>query len=372
MNKTINVQLKKIVDTSYKITVGSGFLTQLPKMLQKEHPASSYVIIADSVTAKLFGKKLLATLRRAGCTSIMLSVPVGESSKSQKQKTALEETMLKAGVDRRGLVLALGGGVVGDLAGFVAATYMRGIPYIQLPTTLLAMVDSSLGGKTGIDTPQGKNLIGAFHQPKAVYADLDALESLGERELRNGLVEAAKMFMTSDAASFVFLEKNLDKALMKNTGVLSEIISRAAAIKARVVGSDERESGERMVLNFGHTIGHALEKLSRYRIMHGQAVALGTLVEARIAQNRGRLSTGDYEAIKEILARLDVDCEMLRQFKSKHIVKATKGDKKSIGGQARCVILRKIGKVEEKDGRFVEAVSDAEVLKALKDVIKTL
>lgn len=367
--KTINVKLKKVVDSSYVITVGTRLLARLPQLLKKGHSASSYTIIADKTTTKLFGNKLLSKLRTAGLKTVLLSVPTGEQAKQQKHKTALEEAMLKAGVDRRGVVLALGGGVVGDLAGFVAATYMRGIAFIQLPTTLLAMVDSSVGGKTGIDTPQGKNLIGAFHQPSAVYADLDTLQNLPDAELRNGLVEAAKMFLTSDAKSFAFLEKNLERALTKDTRVLAEVISRAVRIKGVVVERDERESGERMILNFGHTIGHALEKLADYKVLHGQAVALGILVEAQLAHNLGRLSAGELAAIHTMLTRLDTPVSVLKRFKHSDIVAMTRGDKKSLAGQARYVILRGIGKVEESGGKFVEVVEDKEVIRAILSVI---
>ncbi|MSU56463.1 MAG: 3-dehydroquinate synthase [Candidatus Taylorbacteria bacterium] len=367
--KTINVQLKKVVDTSYGITVGEGLLSRLPQLLKKEHSASVYVIIADTMTAKLFGKKLQAGLRKAGCKTLLLSVPSGEASKSREHMAVLEDAMLKAGVDRRSSVLALGGGVVGDFAGFVAATYMRGIPYIQLPTTLLAMVDSSIGGKTGINTPLGKNLIGAFHQPKAVYADIDTLRSLSRKELCNGLVEAAKMFMTSDAASFVFLEKNLEKALAQDSKILVELIARAANVKARVVGNDEREDGERMVLNFGHTIGHAVERLSKYALPHGQAVGVGIMVEAQMAHNSGRLSATGLISVQTILQRLQSPISVLRRYKPSDIISATKGDKKSLAGQARYVILKGIGEVENRDGQFVETVGDTDVLQALKDVI---
>ncbi len=365
----INVQLKKVMDTSYGITVGEGLLARLPEILKKEHPASMYVIIADTKTEKLFGKKLSGEMERVGCKTLLLSVPAGEGSKSQKQKSRLEEMMLKAGVDRKAVVLALGGGVVGDLAGFIASTYMRGIPYIQLPTTLLSMVDSSVGGKTGINTLQGKNLIGAFHQPSAVYADVDTLTSLSVAEIQSGLTEAMKMFMTSDKESFAFAEKNLEKALEKDTSVLAGIISRAVRIKASVVERDERESGERMVLNFGHTIGHALEKLSKYRLLHGQAVALGIAVETQIARNLGRLSAEGLASVQAVLQRLQAPVSVLKRFTSADIISATKGDKKSLAGHAQYVILKQIGEVAVRDGQFVEAVEDGEVMKAIRDVI---
>jgi 3-dehydroquinate synthase len=367
--KTIHIQLKKVVDNSYAITVGEGLLARLPNILKESQPASGYVVIADETTARLFGRELLASLRASNLKAILLPIPAGESSKSQKHKTELEQAMLKADADRRSVVLALGGGVVGDIAGFVAATYMRGIPYIQLPTTLLAMVDSSIGGKTGIDTRQGKNLIGAFHQPSAVLADVNVLKNLPDAEIRNGLIEAAKMYITSDAESFTFLERNLDKALARDLRVLSEVISRAVSIKAGVVERDEREGGERTVLNFGHTIGHALEKLSDYALPHGQAVAVGIAVETELAYNLGRLSKKDLSAIQTILKKLQAPISVLEKFSLAEIVKATKGDKKSIGGQTRCVILKEIGKVEENEGRFVEIVSDSELKKAIFSVI---
>ena len=366
--QTTTVQLKKAVDMSYTIHVDDGLLQRLPEMLLKDHLASAYVIIADTTTARLFGKSLHAKLLKAGAKNLLLTVPAGEKAKSQLHKTRLEETMLRKGIDRKALVLALGGGVVGDLAGFVAATYMRGIPYIQIPTTLLAMVDSSIGGKTGINSAHGKNVIGAFWQPRAVYADLDTIRELPRRELACGLVEAVKMFMTSDAASWKHAKRHLGKALERDSDALAEIIARAAKVKARVVGDDERESGERAVLNFGHTVGHALEKVSGYTILHGEAVALGMLVEGEIAKKRGALSALDYDEMCSLLLRLGIDATAIRRFSPQQIVRATKGDKKSAGGHVRYVIVRCIGNVEEREGRFVFPVSDAEVMRAVKDV----
>jgi len=366
--KTIDVKLKRTVDNSYTITVGSGLLSRLPEILRKDHLASAYVIIADTTTARLFGRTLHTKLLATGAKSLLLVVPAGEQAKCQLHQTRLEEAMLRKGVDRKALILALGGGVVGDLAGFVAATYMRGIPYIQIPTTLLAMVDSSIGGKTGINNGFGKNVIGAFWQPQAVYADLDTIRELPARELACGLVEAVKMFMTSDRTSWNLAKRHLDRALGRDSDVLTEVILRAAKVKTAVVASDERESGARAVLNFGHTVGHALEKLSGYRLLHGEAVALGMLVEGEIAKTRGALSSRDYDEMRSLLGRLGIDAAALRRFSPQRIVRATKGDKKSAGGHVRCVILRGIGTVGGRGGQFIFSVSDAEVLKALQDV----
>lgn len=369
--KTIPVQLKKVIDTSYDITVGTGLLARMPKILKKEHPASSYVIIADTNTAKYFGTALCTSLMKAGCRALLLTVPAGEASKSQKQKTKLEEAMLKAGVDRKGIVLALGGGVVGDLAGFVASTYMRGILYIQLPTTTLAMLDSAIGGKTGINSSCGKNLIGTFHQPRAVYADIDTLTSLPDAEFRGGLTEAVKMCITSDEESFRVIEKKLDAVLAKDTRALEEVITRAVRIKARVVAFDERENGERMILNFGHTIGHALEKLSKYTISHGEAVAAGIVVETKLAYILGRVSAEDVHAIHKSLERLGLKTlRVIRKFAPKAVVQATTNDKKSVGGHARYVIVTSIGEVSRKSGHCVEYVGEKEVEQALEESAK--
>lgn len=368
--KTIHVKLKKVVDNSYGITVGTGLLPRLPEILRKEHLASAYVIIADATTGRLFGRSLHRELLAAGVKSLLLTVPKGERAKTQAQKTRLEETMLEKGIDRKALVLALGGGVVGDLAGFVAATYMRGIPYIQIPTTFLAMVDSSIGGKTGINSVLGKNVFGAFWQPRVVYADLDTIYGLPQRALACGLVEALKMFITSDKASWRHAVDNLDAALRKDSTVLAEIIVRAAKVKARIVRIDERENGARTILNFGHTIGHALEKLSGYMLLHGEAVALGMLVEGIISRKRDLLSEKDLKEMQRILRALGTDFTRLKGFNASAVIRATKGDKKAVGGHARYVLLRGIGHVAEHEGQYAHPVGDAEVRTALAAAIK--
>jgi 3-dehydroquinate synthase len=365
----LKVKLKKTVDESYEIIVEAGLSKRIPALLVRRYPASRYVIIADRITEKLIGKKLESGLRAKGMQTLLLVVPGGERSKSREEKARIEDLMLKAGCDRKSLVIAVGGGVVGDLAGFVAATYMRGIRYVQVPTTMLAMVDSAIGGKTGIDTALGKNLIGAFCQPEAVLADPALLRALPARQLANGLVEAAKMFMTSDARGFSYLKKHLSSALSGNPEVLARIIARAVAVKAAVVSADEKEGGKRMVLNFGHTIGHALEKLSGYRILHGEAVALGILVEGRMAMNAGALSRTDYDAIQNLLAALGTHPKILSRFAPSAVVRATKGDKKSVGGHARYVLLTGIGSVKKSGGAYAHAAPDREVLKALRATI---
>jgi 3-dehydroquinate synthase len=292
-----------------------------------------HIIITDHTTKKLFGSKVQKQYRNAK----IISVEPGEKSKSREQKAKIEDKMISLGCNRQTKIIALGGGVIGDLAGFTAATYMRGIPYIQIPTTLLAMVDSSVGGKTAIDTKHGKNLIGAFHQPEKTIIDISYLKTLPKRHMINGLVEAIKMFITSDKRSFRFVQKNLDKILEKDPKTLESLISRAVKIKKKVVKRDEKEKGLRAILNFGHTVGHAIELLSNYKMDHGHAVALGILAEARMA----KISKRNYKKIEELLNRLGFDPKELKKFKKKDLLNAMKSDKK---GQ-NYVRIKRIGKV---------------------------
>jgi len=280
----------------------------------------------------------------------------------------IEAQLFKHRCGRDSLVLALGGGVVGDLAGFVAATYMRGIPYLQLPTSLLAMVDSSVGGKTGIDTPYGKNLIGAFWQPQAVIADMNCLATLSSAHLINGLIEAIKMFLTHQSKSFYYVKKHLDRILTRDRASLTQVIYQAVSIKAAVVSQDEKESNLRMILNAGHTIGHALEHLSHYQLMHGLAVGYGLLVEAKMAEQLGYLSQDHYQEIAMLLARLGVEGRHLKKYSPERLIQATKLDKKIKSGQSYYVLLNEIGGVQCTRGRVAQVVDDRTVKKAIQAV----
>jgi 3-dehydroquinate synthase len=245
------------------------------------------VIITDHHVKKLYGDALLEKLLQRGFQVLLLSFRAGEKSKNSRVKERLEGEMLRHQCGRNTMIVALGGGVVGDLAGFVAATYMRGIPYIQIPTTLLAMIDSSIGGKTGVNTIHGKNLIGAFWQPTAVIADLNFLKTLSQEQIINGLMEAIKIFLTNDRDQFFFVQEHLAQLLIPDLTLLEEVVIKAVEQKMTLVQKDEKESGERMILNFGHTIGHAIEQVSQYKIMHGYAVGLGILVELKISELLG-------------------------------------------------------------------------------------
>lgn len=351
---------------SYAIHIGAGAISDLPKWLKRHAAKRRIVVVGDATALRYHGKQLLKHISPIQKKTLVIEVTPGEKSKTQTMKSLVERRMTKAECGRDTLLIAFGGGVVGDLAGFVAATYMRGIPYIQIPTTLLAMVDSSVGGKTGIDTDEGKNLIGAFWQPSLVIADTHFLESLSTDQIVNGLIEAIKMALTHDAKGFHYIIKHLDTALDGDARVLTEIIKKAVRIKAGVVARDETESGERMALNFGHTIGHALEYATDYRILHGIAVALGILVEAKSAELLGLLSSNQFELIRSLLSQLSISGDVLDQFDLNKIMKIVKIDKKSKLGKAQYVLLRDIGRVYDDVKRFAHPVSDAIVRQAFQ------
>lgn len=361
----IKVNLNRQINESYDVLIGEGILKKLHKPLMTVGHFSNYVIITDSVVKKLYGNNLCQQLNRLGLKTILISFKAGEKSKTQKTKTFLETRMLKKGCTRDTLVIALGGGVVGDMAGFVAATFMRGVPYVQIPTTLLAMVDSSLGGKTGIDTPLGKNLIGAFWQPKKIFIDLECIAHLPTFQILNGYYEIVKMAITSNTRLFDYAEKNLAGVKSKNPKVLRHLITESLKIKARVVEKDERESDNRMILNFGHTVGHALEALSGYKLAHGEAVALGVIAEAKISFLGGLLPIVSFRRIESLLEKSGIDKLILHKWTAKQIITAARKDKKTSGGRLRVVLIQGIGRLHRRDGMAASFVSDEIIKKAL-------
>ncbi len=365
--KKIKVRFASGQDNSYDGVIGKNCLRNghLADLLSQ---VSRSVVITDSTVKKLHGLAALRELRGRGLNVELLSFPAGENSKSQAAKTKLEHGLIKRRFGRDTLIIALGGGVVGDLAGFTAATYLRGVPYVQIPTTFLAMVDSSVGGKTAINTPYGKNTIGAFWHPKKVFIDLNHLDTLPRDHLINGLVEAVKMFLTSNRTMFRYVSDNLGGLLRKNKGILQKIIAEAVAIKARIVSRDPAESGERMVLNFGHTVGHGLEFLSGFRVTHGCAVGSGILAEAKISELLGYLNADEYGEIKDFLAKLGVSQRPLKKIKAASLINILAADKKARSGRTRYVILRRIGEAVKDNGRFVLPVDDAILVKAINCV----
>jgi 3-dehydroquinate synthase len=346
-------------DRSYEILIGRDLLSELGPRCRKLNLGSRCAIITDSNVAPHYGKETQRSLEASGFEASLITVPAGEKSKSLKYLGECYDAMAKHRLERKSFVVALGGGVVGDLAGFVAASYLRGIPFVQVPTTLLAQVDSSVGGKTGINLKAGKNLVGAFYQPRLVLCDLATLDTLPVRELRSGLSEVIKYGIIYDAFLFRRLEQQIDAALNRDPGVLAKIIARCCAIKADVVSQDETETGLRAILNFGHTIGHAIENISGYsKYLHGEAISIGQVSAARLSQNVFGLSASEAGRIQNLLGRAGLPTSVRFDASQKQkLLAAMKLDKKVSEGQIKFVLARKIGKVE-----FGQKVAEGEVL----------
>lgn len=363
----VQVRLRAIRDRSYPIWIGSGILRRLPRALPRLCPAARYAVITDARVAALHGRRLVIGLRRAGLQAALLSFPPGERHKNRDTKARIEDTLARLGCGRDSAIVALGGGVVGDLAGFVAATWQRGVPYVQVPTTLLAMLDASVGGKTAVDHPAGKNLIGAFHQPAAVWTDVAALSTLPARQFRAGLAEAVKHAAVADAALLRFLEKNAGGLARLRPGALITLVERNCRIKSAVVGRDEREAGLRQVLNFGHTIAHALENVAGYRLLHGEAVSIGMTVEATLSASLGGLRTGERERLVRLLKTLGLPTCLPRGCDTRALVRATYADKKARAGRPLYALPRRLGRTPSWAGRPVRGATDRQVLAALKE-----
>lgn len=339
-------------ENSYDISVGVETLPEIGSSIEEGHWGGEILIITDPLVNELYGDAVRAGLKRRNRT---IEVPRGERHKDLKEAAKLFDQLMKYKAHRDALIIALGGGVIGDLAGFVAATYMRGINYIQVPTTLLAQVDAAIGGKTAVNHPRCKNMIGCFYQPKAVFTDVKTITTLPARELRTGLAEVVKYGVIEDAEFFKFLEAN---AHHLNTKAFEEkdtlraalklwqtIIFESTKIKARIVEKDEKESGLRMVLNFGHTVGHAVESLTRYRAYnHGEAVSIGMVAAALIAQKMRILDADAVQRLIELLEKIGLPCEV-KSLPAAKIISAMGIDKKVIGGKFNIVLPERIGKV---------------------------
>ncbi len=278
----------KTASATYPVYVGRKLFPELAQSLQKS-AAGTFILTSPEIWA-LWGKRLLAAFPKSAQPTVLF-LPAGERWKRLAEVEKLADQLASSGADRSSILIAFGGGIVGDLGGFLASIYMRGIEYIQVPTTLLAQVDSSVGGKTGVNLAAGKNLIGSFHHPRAVFADLEVLQTLPDREFRAGLFESVKAGIIRDAALFCFMEQNADRILARDPAALERVITDSIRIKAGVVALDERESGLRMILNFGHTLGHAIEAATRFRkLLHGEAIAWGMLAALQVALVRGTVA----------------------------------------------------------------------------------
>ncbi len=333
-------------ERSYKIFIGPGILTELHEYLKQKPVGNRYLIVTDSNVADLVGEDLLQLLSGAGLPAHLITFEAGEESKNLATIEEITRKMVQAGADRKSAVIALGGGVAGDMAAFAASIFMRGIEFIQIPTTYLAQVDSSVGGKTGVNLPEGKNLVGTFYQPKAVFADIGTLATLAQSEIRNGLAEVVKYGMIKDPELFSFLEEKWWDVLNLEPHATCHIVKRSCEIKADVVARDELEGGLRRILNFGHTIGHAVEAASGYRIPHGEAVAMGMVAVAKIAASKGIFHQEDLERLDSLLERLGLPTKIPEEISRDEIADGLIHDKKAIGGKVFFVLPTGIGETE--------------------------
>ena len=335
-------------ERSYTIRIGADALGDIGKVSLRHFRGARALVVTDANVAPLYAERALDSLAAAGVQASLLRIPAGEASKSMRQLSRILDKMASLRLDRGCGAVALGGGVVGDIAGFAAAVFLRGVPYVQAPTTLLAQVDSAVGGKTAIDHKLGKNLVGAFHQPIAVVSDTSSLKTLPEREFRAGLAEVVKHAAIADARLFSFLEKNEALILERDGGVMERIVATNCRIKARVVEQDERESGLRQILNYGHTLGHAVEALAGYssELLHGEAVAIGMSAASRISCAMGRCGSGDVDRLTSLLDRFGLPTRMAEPPRLAVLKRLLASDKKTRRGSPRFVLMRKIGAVE--------------------------
>jgi 3-dehydroquinate synthase len=336
-------------ERSYPIRISPSLLENIGIDLCERKIGTKYGVISDDRVAALHGSRFMQSLTDAGIRAELLTFPAGEASKHLQTVAALSSELAQRGFDRKDALIALGGGVTGDITGFLASIYLRGIPFVQVPTTLLSQVDSSVGGKTGVDIPEGKNLVGTFYQPKAVYIDIDVLNTLPADELRGGLAEVIKYGVIHDAEFFAFLEQNREAVFALQQDVLTKLIARCCEIKAWVVEQDEREGGLRRILNFGHTIGHAVEAASLFQLIHGYAVAIGMCAAANLSMRCDCLSVGDAQRIRCLIAAYGLPTTIPAGLEREAIKKYLLTDKKTVGGRVFYVLPERIGAVKITD-----------------------
>lgn len=329
---------------SYDILIGSGLLNDAGQLLKENGLSGKVVVITDTVVRKHYGSVLRQSLVNQGFKGTVLAVKPGEEQKSLDSAGSLYCELGKVSTERGTPIVALGGGVVGDLAGFVAATYKRGVPFVQIPTTLLAQIDSSIGGKVAVNHGQLKNEIGVFYQPLLVISDVAVLGTLPEREICNGLAEIIKYGVIKDGDFFTYLEKNMEKIKLLDAEVLEEVVYRSATIKAEIVEKDERDTGLRNILNYGHTVGHALETVSNFKMGHGEAVAVGMLVAGRVASEMGVFSSLELGRLRNIIQKAGLPLN-ISGINVDNVVQIMKHDKKVLQGKVRFVLPKTIGEV---------------------------
>ncbi|OEU78276.1 MAG: 3-dehydroquinate synthase [Desulfobacterales bacterium S5133MH4] len=339
----IKVNVEKSCKDSYEIFIGEDIIGREGLISRMKNHADRFVIITDSHVNPLYGEKVRERLGEADLPVDIIEIPAGESSKSLNTVLDVAKQLVRLKVGRKSLLIALGGGVVGDLAGFVASIYMRSVPYVQIPTTLLAQVDSSVGGKTGVDLPEGKNLLGTFYQPKAVYADLVCLKTLSDRDFANGMAEIIKYGIIGDHNLFELLEHESSGIKKADPSLMRSLVGRSCKIKAEIVEMDEKELGLRRILNFGHTIGHAIEAASGYSLSHGEAVAIGMVGAAKISNRLDYLDSASYTRIVDLIKEYKLPTRIPAGFDTAQITAFMATDKKVVGGRIHFVLVKEIG-----------------------------
>lgn len=351
---------------SYDVCFGQNLLNDSVIPTFCKSISESAVIITDNVVGGIYGQALQANLQRHGLTSHLLTFPAGEQYKTRQTKETLEDQLIALQLGRNTTIIALGGGVVTDVAGFLAATYCRGVPLILIPTSLLAMVDATIGGKNGVNTPKGKNLVGTIYQPKAVFVDTDTLRTLPFNEYQNGIVEMLKHGLICDADYVDYLERYAEQILSQHPAIIQKAIFESCRIKKAIVEEDEEEKGKRRLLNFGHTVGHALEAMTNYRMPHGQAVAIGMLTESRLATTMGFAPMTVFERITHLLKLYKIKID-LPEIDSRFF-SALLFDKKMKNGEPRVVMLSSIGKAVSFDGEYCIPVNQELICRVLSEL----
>ena len=355
---TVTVSASK----TYDILIGPGILSELGPRVRSLGKAQKVCVVSETSVFPLWGETALSSLKDAGFDVCSYVFPAGEESKNGENLLKLLNFLAENGLTRSDILVALGGGVVGDLAGFAAATYLRGIDFIQIPTTLLAQVDSSIGGKTGVDFDSYKNMVGAFHMPKLVYMNVSTLTTLDDRQFFAGFAEIMKHGLIRDEAYYLWLIDNMYEICERNLPTLSEMTYRSCEIKKAVVEKDPLEKGDRALLNFGHTIGHAIEKAKHFTLLHGECVALGAVAAAYISWKRDMISMEEYYEIRDMFVPFNLPIS-IDNIDPKEIVKLTKSDKKMESGTLRFVLLKGIGHAVTDT-----TVTEEEILKAVEEI----
>lgn len=355
---TINYEKKPC----YDIVFASDFSGLLEELQDFNIDERKTAIIADSNTVSLYGEEVKSILEGHCKKVILYSFPAGEAHKTLDTVKDIYKTLIEEKYDRKDLLIALGGGVVGDITGYTAATYLRGIDFIQLPTTLLAQSDSSIGGKTGVDFDGYKNMVGAFYMPKLVYMNVGTLKTLDERQFFSGFAEVMKYGLIKDAIFYEWLLDNMYEIQDRDLEVLEEMIMRSCMVKKLVVEKDPKEQGDRALLNFGHTIGHAIEKAKNFQMLHGECVALGAVAAAFISWKHNWLSMEEYYEIRDMFVPFNLPISV-DDINPEEILALTKSDKKMAAGQIRFILLKKVGKA-----LIDTTVSDEDILNALKEI----